>query len=176
MKKEKIEEYFEEGDNKMEDEILEVKNEEVKETGLMIKNFGEMEQVTRKSKTNVFTTITDPKVIFNLQNECDYKINDCKGEVVRVKDVLIKVIETPLAEPEVNEETGEVRDKEYKKVCILIDDNKKSYVTGSKMFTNQMMDYINMFGVKPIEDGLEIKIVEKSVKGSNNKSLGFELV
>lgn len=159
------------------EEILEEKEvEEVQETGLMIKDFGEMEHVTRKSKTNMFTTITDPKVIFNLQNECDYKINDCKGEIIRVKNVLIKVIETPLAEPEVNEETGEVRDKEYKKVCILIDDNKKSYVTGSKMFTNQMMDYINMFGVKSIEDGLEIKIVEKSVKGSNNKSLGFELV
>lgn len=173
MKKEKLEEFFEEGDNEME-EVLE--NEEVKETGLMIKNFGEMEQVTRKSKTNVFTTITDPKIIFNLQNECDYKINDCKGEVIRVKNVLIKVIETPLAEPEVNEETGEVRDKEFKKVCILLDDNNKSYVTGSKMFTNQMMDYINMFGVADIEKGLEIKIVEKTVKGSNNKSLGFELV
>ena len=163
-------------DLEMEEEILEVKDEEVKETGLMIKNFGEMEHVTSRSKISVFTTINDQKVIFNLQNECDYKINECKGEMIRVKDVLIKVIETPLAEPEVNEETGEVRDKEFKKVCILIDDNGKSYVTGSKMFTNQMMNYINMFGVKPIEDGLEIKIVEKSVKGSNNKSLGFELV
>ena len=163
-------------DLEMEEEILEVKDEEVQETGLVIKNFNEMEHVASRSKTSMFTTITDPKVLFNLQNECDYKINDCKGETIRVKNVLIKVIETPLAEPEVNEETGEVRDKEYKKVCILIDDNKKSYVTGSKMFTNQMMNYINMFGVKSIEDGLEIKIVEKSVKGSNNKSLGFELV
>ena len=159
------------------EEILENEDvQEVQETGLVIKNFGEMEHVASRSKTSMFTTITDTKLLFNLQNECDYKINDCKGEVIRVKDVLIKVIETPLAEPEVNEETGEVRDKEYKKVCILIDDNKKSYVTGSKMFTNQMMNYINMFGVKSIEDGLEIKIVEKSVKGSNNKSLGFELV
>lgn len=165
-----------EEDLEMEEEILDVKDEEVQETGLVIKNFNEMEHVASRSKTSMFTTITDPKVLFNLQNECDYKINDCKGETIRVKNVLIKVIETPLAEPEVNEETGEVRDKEYKKVCILIDDNKKSYVTGSKMFTNQMMNYINMFGVKPIEDGLEIKIVEKSVKGSNNKSLGFELV
>ena len=151
----------------------EVKKEE---TGLIIKDFGQMESVASRSKTNVFTTIKDPKVIFNLENECDYKINECKGELIRVKGVLIKVIETPLAEPEVNEETGEVRDKEYKKVCILIDDNGKSYVTGSKMFTNQMMRYINIFGVKSIEDGLEIKIVEKAVKNSNNKSLGFELV
>lgn len=155
-----------------------MEKEEVKkeETGLMIKDFGEMENTSGRSQTKVFTTITDPKVIFNLENTTDYKINDCKGETIRVKDVLIKVIETPLAEPEVNEETGETRDKEYKKVCILIDDNGKSYVTGSKMFTNQMMRFINMFGIKVIEDGLEIKIVEKSVKNSSNKALGFELV
>lgn len=155
-----------------------MEKEEVKkeETGLIIKDFGQMESVSSRSKTSVFTTIKDPKIIFNLENECDYKINECKGELIRVKGVLIKVIETPLAEPEVNEETGEVRDKEYKKVCILIDDNGKSYVTGSKMFTNQMMRYINIFGVQAIEDGLEIKIVEKAVKNSNNKSLGFELV
>ena len=150
--------------------------EEVKETGLMIKDFGDLEANSGRSKTNVFTTITDSKVIFNLENTCDYKINDCKGEVIRVKDVLIKVIESPLAEPYEDEETGNIIDKEYKKVCILIDDNGKSYVTGSKMFTNQMMRYIGMFGINSIKEGLEIKIVEKSVRNSNNKSLGFELV
>lgn len=160
----------EEGENEM-------KEENKKETGLMIKDFSQMENITSKSKTNVFTTITDNKVLFNLENSCDYKINDCKGEVIRVKNVLIKVIETPLAEPEINEETGEIiRDTEYKKVCILIDDNNKSYVTGSKMFTNQMIRYINMFGIQPIEEGLEIRIIEKSVKNSGNKALGFELV
>ena len=148
-----------------------------KEKSLMIKDFNQMEGVASRSKTNVFTTITDSKTIFNLENTCDYKINDCKGEVIRVKDVLIKVIETPLAEPEVNEETGEIiRDTEYKKVCILIDDNGKSYVTGSKMFTNQMIRYINMFGVEEIENGLEIRVIERAVKNSGNKALGFELV
>lgn len=155
---------------------MEEKEVKKEETGLIIKDFGQMESVASRSKTNVFTTIKDPKIIFNLENECDYKINECKGELIRVKGVLIKVIETPLAEPEVNEETGEVHDKEYKKVCILIDDNGKSYVTGSKMFTNQMMRYINIFGIQAIENGLEIKIVEKAVKNSNNKALGFELV
>ena len=112
MKEKDMEKLMEEGEN-------------MKETGLMIKNFNEMESITGKSKTNVFTTITDSRQIFNLENECDYKINDCKGEIIRVKNVLIKVIERPLPEPEVNEETGEVIDKEYKKVCILIDDNNK---------------------------------------------------
>ena len=154
-----------------------MEKENVKETSLMIKDFNQMEGVASRSKTNVFTTITDSKTIFNLENTCDYKINDCKGEVIRVKDVLIKVIETPLAEPEVNEETGEIiSDTEYKKVCILIDDNGKSYVTGSKMFTNQMIRYINMFGVEEIENGLEIRVVERAVKNSGNKALVFELV
>lgn len=152
-----------------------MENENVKETGLMIKDFNEMENVSSRSKTNVFTTITDNKTIFNLENTCDYKLNDCKGEVIRVKDVLIKVIETP--KTEVNEETGEVVDTtDYKKVCILIDDEGKSYVTGSKMFTNQMIRYINMFGIQDIEEGLEIRIVERAVKNSANKALGFELV
>ena len=149
--------------------------EEVKETGLMIKDFNEMENVSSRSKTNVFTTITDNKTIFNLENTCDYRLNDCKGEVIRVTDVLIKVIETP--KTEVNEESGEVVDTtDYKKVCILIDDEGKSYVTGSKMFTNQMIRYINMFGINDIEEGLEIRIVERAVKNSSNKALGFELV
>ena len=152
-----------------------MKEENVKETGLMIKDFNEMENVSSRSKTNVFTTITDNKTIFNLENTCDYKLNDCKGEVIRVTDVLIKVIETP--KTEVNEETGEVVDTtDYKKVCILIDDEGKSYVTGSKMFTNQMIRYINMFGIQDIEEGLEIRIVERAVKNSANKALGFELV
>ena len=152
-----------------------MENENVKETGLMIKDFNEMENVSSRSKTNVFTTITDSKTIFNLENTCDYKVNDCKGEVIRVKDVLIKVIETP--KTDVNEETGEVVDStEYKKVCILIDDEGKSYVTGSKMFTNQMIRYINMFGIQDIEEGVEIRIVERAVKNSANKALGFELV
>ena len=163
----KVEEFFEEGDNKM---------EEVKETGLMIKDFNQLQNVGSKSQTDIFTTITDGKVLFNLENHCDFKLNDCKGEIIRVKDVLIKIISTPLDEPEVDENGNVVKDKEIKKVCILIDDQGKSYVTGSKMFTNQMTRYIGMVGIQAIQDGVEIKIIERDVKGTNNKALGFDLV
>ena len=157
-------------------EDLEMEKEEVKETGLMIKDFSEMENAGSRSNTDVFTTITDGKLLFNLDNHCDYKLNDCKGETIRVKDVLIKVISTPLEEPEVDENGVIVKDKEIKKVCILIDDEGKSYVTGSKMFTNQMIRYIGYAGIQSIQAGLEIKIIEKEVKGTNNKALGFDLV
>ncbi len=158
-----------------ESEIKEMEKEEVKETGLMIKDFGELEN-TGRSKTDVFTTITDSKLLFNLDNHCDYKLNDCKGEVIRVKDILIKVIKTPLDEPEVDENGVVTKDMEIKKVCILIDDEGKSYVTGSKMFTNQMVRYIGYNGIQSIQEGLEIKIIERDVKGTSNKALGFDLV
>ena len=159
-----------------ESEIKEMEKEEVKETGLIIKDFSEMENAGSRSKTDVFTTITDEKVLFNLDNHCDYKLNDCKGETIRVTDVLIKIISTPLEEPELDDNGNVVKDKEIKKVCILIDDEGKSYVTGSKMFTNQMIRYIGYAGIQSIEEGLLIKIIEKDVKGTNNKALGFDLV
>lgn len=149
------------------EEVEEAKHE------LIVKGFDGLVNQSQ-TKMNVFTNIEDTKKIYNLENHVDYKINDIKGEKLRVKEVLIKVIERPLDEPEVNEETGEIiRDKEYKKICILIDDEDHSYVTASKTFTNQMARYIMQFG---IEKPIDIKIIEKSVRNSSNKALGFELV
>lgn len=143
---------------------------------LAIKNVAEL-GMNRKSEQQVYTSIEDEKKIFNLNNTCDYKLNECIDEVIRVKDILVKLIKTPLDEPVVNEETGEVKEFEYKKITILIDDAGKSYVTASKMFANQFIDYLMMFGFDTIkEDGLEIKIIKRSVKNSSNKALGFELV
>ena len=150
----------------------EVREEEM---SLQVNNLNNVMNIG-KSKVNCFTTLEDTKKIFNLENSCDYKINDCKGEMIRVKDVLIKVIERELEEPNVNEETGEIQDKEYKKVCILIDEAGKSYVTASKMFTNRMLRYLDMFGIESIKNGLDIKVTEVSVKGSSNKALSFEVV
>lgn len=146
-------------------------NEEVKNE-LIVGGFDKLVN-SEKVKTKIFTNITDNKKIYNLENHVDYRLNDLKGELIRVKEVLIKVIEKALDEPEINEETGEVlRDKEYKKICILIDSDDKSYVTASKMFTNQMARYIAEFG---LNEPVDIKIIEKTVKNSSNKALGFEL-
>lgn len=145
------------------------------ENSLVINNIDNL-AVGGSADVKAFTTITDPKKVFNLENSCDFKINDCKGELIKVKDVMIKVIEKNI-EPIVDEETGEViKDKEVKKICILIDDKGKSYVTASKMFTNQFIQYIKMFGFDTIvNEGLDIKIIEKTIKNSSNKALGFEL-
>lgn len=157
-----------------------MENEEMKkeETGMtMVSGFNQMAP-NSKTKCNIQTNITDEKKVFNLESSVDYKLNECVGESLRVKQVLIKTFEKPLAEPIVDEETGEiVKDKEIKRVCILIDDNDKSYVTGSSIFTLQMLKYINMFGTQKMEtEGLEIEIIKTAVKNSANKALGFKLL
>lgn len=143
---------------------------------LIVKDFSEIGS-KRKSKQEIFTNIEDKKTIFNLDTNIDYRINDCKGEVLRVKQIMIKRFMKELEEPIVNPVTGEIKDKEIKIVTILIDDNNKSYVTGSKQFGLQFMRYIEMFGLEDIEnEGLEIRIIEKQVSNSNNKALGFEII
>ena len=136
-----------------------------------------------------------PEPVAETLEEAEYFLEDCmvilcknkkevkqyflKAEKIviylkRVKEVLIKRYKKPMKEPIIDEETGEVlKDTETTMACILIDDNNKSYATGSKVFTIQMMRYLQMFGIN--EEGFEIKIVKnKTEKG--NKSLGFELV
>lgn len=126
------------------------------------------------TKSQIFTNITDKKKMFNLDSHVDNLLNDCEGELIRVKEVLIKRYEKPMKNPIIDEETGEViKDKEISMACILIDDNNKSYATGSKVFTIQLIRYLEMFGID--ENGFEIKII-KNKQDSGNKTLGFEVV
>lgn len=165
--------------NKELEEIKEV-NEEVntEKQEMVISGFN---GITKQSgvERNYYTTIdlSDVKKLYNLdKGEMNHLLNDCEGQSIRVMDVLIKEFKHDLKEPVVNEETGEVKEYEIKKVCILIDDRGETYVTASKMFTNQMKDYIRTFGEQPIKEGLDIKIVKKKMTDSNNKYLGFELI
>lgn len=154
----------------MEDEI---KND-VEETAVTtVKGFDALVS-KQKTQCDIYTNIEDQKKIFNLNNmTIDSLLNDCEGELIRVKEVLIKKFTKPLKEPIIDEDTGEVlKDTEITMCCILIDDNEKVYVTGSKVFTIQMMNYIQMFG---LANTVTIKIV-KNKQESGNKSLGFELV
>lgn len=156
-----------------ENEVVPMENEIKEETGLVIQGFGNM---ARKSptKADIFTNITDPKKIFNLDSKVDNLLNDYEGSIIEVKEVLVKRYEKPMKEPIIDEETREIiKDKEISMACILIDKNDVSYATGSKVFTIQMMRYLEMFGIN--EDGFLIKIV-KNKQQSGNKSLGFELV
>lgn len=152
----------------MEDKKVEVKN------NLVVTDVNELLS-SGKSVTKAFTNITDGKMLFNLENNVDNKINDCVGETIRVVNYLIKLITTPL-EPQVNEETGELEEKfENKRITILVDDQGKSYVTASKMFGYDFTKLIAT-GIFSSEEYVDIKINKKSVKNSSNQALSFELV
>lgn len=149
-----------------------IPDENVKEeNGLVIKGFDTLQKRT-STKTDIFTNITDQKKIFNLETKVDNLLNDFEGSTIEVKEVLIKRFEKPMKEPEVDENGEIIKDKEITMSCILIDTNNVSYATGSKVFTIQMMRYLEMFGIK---DSFLIKIT-KNKQESGNKTLGFELV
>lgn len=156
---------------------MEENKELVVQDNYQIMDFGGLGRNT-ETKTEVFTNITDEKVIFNLENKVDNLLNDCEGELIRVKDVLIKRYEKPMKEPIFNEETGEViKDTEISMSCVLVDDNNKSYATGSKTFTIQLMRYLQMKArVGKENEPFEIKIIKKKVGDKGNKALSFELV
>ena len=151
-------------------EVLET-NEVKEENGLVIKGFDTLQKRT-STKTDIFTNITDQKKIFNLESKVDNLLNDFEGSTIEVKEVLIKRFEKPMKEPEVDENGEIIKDTEITMSCILIDTNNVSYATGSKVFTIQMMRYLEMFGIK---DSFLIKIT-KNKQESGNKTLGFELV
>ena len=160
----------------MEKEINLEEKEEKDE--IVVSGFGSLAN-TSKTKKKTYTTIdlTDVKTLYNLDNkDCDFKINDCVGQSLRVVDVVIKEFERDLDEPIVDDNGEIVQDKERKMVTILIDEQGQTYVTASKIFTIQMKRFIETFGIEVIKKGLDIKIVNKKVAGSSNKSLGFELI
>ena len=140
------------------------------ENNLVVSNIGDLMN-SNSVNQKVFTTIKDVKVLFNLENKVDYKLNDCKGETIKVVDYLVKLIEK-----EVTNEDGTVT-KENKRITLLIDDKGKSYVTASKFFNIQFIKAVAFLGENELkENGLIIKIVDTKVKNSNNKALSFELV
>lgn len=143
-----------------------------------------MEDLVTNNNQKIFTTIKDRDFLFNLETECDYKLNECVGEKIRVKDILVKEFKKMVDKKDekgnkvINEETGEIEQiEETTLVTILVDDNKKSYVTKSKIFAMRLRNYLGMYGFdKLYNDGVEIEIIKTKVKNSGNMALSFKLI
>lgn len=164
-------------EEKIENNEQEVQMVAKEENNYQVMGFDELGRNTN-TKTEVITNIKDSKKLFNLENNVDTLLNDCEGETIRVKEVLIKRYEKPLKEPIINEDTGEVlKDKEISMSCVLVDDEGKSYATGSKVFAIQLMRYLQVY-TKSENAGqpFDIKIIKKKYGGKGNKALSFELV
>lgn len=160
-----------------------LENKENQETGLQVKGLSELQNSNNVNK-QIFTNITSATKLFNLENECDFKLNDCIGEKIRVKEVLVKEINKMVDVKDengnvvINEETGEVLQEDVRTIItILIDDNNKSYVTKSKMFAMRLRNYLGMFGFEKMEnEGVDIIINTQSCKNSEHRALSFEII
>lgn len=156
-----------------------MENEEMKELTLAEEgNVLDLNAFRKASNVEVgtFSNVTDSKELFNLSNNVDFKLNDCVGEKIRFKKVLIRRFEKPLSEPVVNEETGEIKESELSISCVIVDENGKSYATGSKTFTFRLINYlVDYDGAKNLDNGIEIEIV-KVPTPSGNKALSFKLL
>lgn len=153
----------------MENELMKVE-ENVKD----LSSFRKGENVN----VGTFTNVEDKKELFNLQSHVDFILNECVGEKLRIKKVLIRTFDKPMKEPVIDEETGEVlKEIERSVSCVLIDEAGKSYATGSKTFTYNLMSYLSDFdGAKELETtGVAIEII-KVPTPSGNKALSFKLI
>lgn len=134
--------------------------------------------VATNTKTQVFTNIKDSKELFNLENNVDFLLNDCVGEKIMVDKILIKRFEKPLENPVIDEDTGEViKDKEISMSCAIIDEDKKTYATGSKIFAIQLMRYLEIRAKRGEQDEpFLVEITKKKFGENGNKALSFKLV
>lgn len=169
----------------MEDErILNDEENEILEGNEMVISKNTISSFTnreRKSNTicNTITNITDMKQLYNLSMNADCKLNDCVGEKIRIKGVVIKFYDKKLDEPKINAETGEVQEFERKISCVIVDEAGKSYATGSKTFAYQLMNFIDGGYITETEltnSGLDVEIIKRNVQNSPNKALGFKVL
>ena len=160
----------------MENENKEVVKDITIKENYSISNFNELGNKS-DTITEVYTNINDEKQIFNLENNVDCLLNDCEGVIIQVKDILIKTYIKPSKNSTVDE-NGEIKNEiERTMSCVLVDVNGKSYATGSKIFTIQLMRYLQMRSrIHSESDVFEIKITRKKVGEKGNKALSFELV
>ena len=135
-------------------------------------------QVAKKEGTRVKiqTTVKDVKVLFNLEEHIDFKLNDCENDEILVKNVVMKEYEKDVPEY-IDEFTGELKNVERKVVTIIIDEQGKSYVTASKLFAMRMLKCIELYGVDKIQnEGINIRITKSNYGDKGNKKLGFEII
>lgn len=156
------------------------------QTGMTVKGIDGLQENANVGYTpEIFTTIQDPKILFNLETSIDFLLNDMVGSVIKVTDFLIKMIEKPLAEPKkktiVDKETGEIIEtdemitSEKIIITILVDNEGKSYLTKSKNFFFAVKKLLGFYPVETIKEGIDIKI--KKVKSkTGNYTLTLEIV
>ena len=104
--------------------------------------------------------------LYNASNNPEHKVGDFINKTIKVKDVLVEVINIA------DEETGEV---ETAPRVVLIDDKGKAYQAVSTGIFNAVKKAISIFGEPTWEEPLEVTIKQIPV-GKGNSMLTFDVV
>lgn len=112
--------------------------------------------------------------LYNSLQQCDILLNDIKNQTIEINDLyiekkLVDVIDNN-GNPVINEETGEVRQKDHYRI-ILYGTDGKTYVSSSYGVFNSITQIVSIFGRPSKDNVLKLKVSEKSVRNSNFKSL-----
>lgn len=94
-------------------------------------------------------------MFLNAQNDADYKLNDCSGQILTIIGATIG--EYP--NETINEETGEVIIRKKHSLC-LFDENGKSYVTGSGTCYYSFASIVALKGMPTKESPLKLEVVK----------------
>lgn len=141
---------------------------ENEERSLVVKNatmvssdlFGES-----KAKRMTSLDLSDPvqvDMFLNAQNDADFKLNDCVGQIITVIGATIG--EYP--SESVNEETGEMIIRKKHSLC-LFDEEGNSYVTGSGSCYYSFAGIVSLKGMPTKENPFKLEVVKvpAEVKG-----------
>ena len=128
----------------------------------MVRNdlFGES-----KAKRMTSLDLNDEEQIdmfLNAQNDADFKLNDCAGQIINVIGATIGEFPNET----MNEETGEVIIRKKHSLC-LFDESGKSYVTGSGTCYFSFASIVALKGMPTKENPLKLEVIKvpADVKG-----------
>ena len=135
--------------------------ENIEERGLAVRNatlvtsdlFGDT-----KAKRMTSLDLNDDEQVdmfLNAQNEPDFKLNDCVGQIITVIGATIGEYPSET----INEETGEAILRKKHSLC-LFDENGKSYVTGSGTCYYSFAGIVALKGMPTKESPLKLEVIK----------------
>ena len=110
----------------------------------------------------VINTDEDRKKLYNLLGNCDFRIADKLNTEIALKDVLIQKFNN------VDDETGTIEEK-YR--VILIDEDGKTYASGSKGLYRSLGQLLAIMGEPATwNEPIKIKVVETNLRNNAGKT------
>lgn len=146
--------------------VVEVQEEAKNEVATMSAgDRGFMEQQDLGSYYSIVPETREEKVmVYNAINNPDARLSDQINKTIKVKDVLIEVIEL------VSEETGELNKVPR---IVVLDDKGKSYQAVSVGIFSALKRIINLFGEPTWEEPVVMEV--KQITSKDRKMLTLEL-